>query len=408
MTNDQDNYELYYGNKLWNLLPAIYRALDTDQFNVNGPLRELVNRIGAQAATLRRSIDRMWEDQSIETCDDWVIPYIGDLLATNLVSSLDARGQRLDVAKTIYYRRRKGTLAILEEIAFDITTWNAKVVEFFRRLGRTRHSLDPAIGQASVAHPDIVALQQAEGLIGQLTGTGIGGLADLRNVYGASKAGSAFDEFFHTADFRLGQGKVGWYGIPRLGVFLWRLQSFAVPPTTPVESRQCPGQYTFDPTGREIPLFAAARSGVSGDWTSPAEWQLPTPITPSLLEPALGEDPAYPLYSEIDPNDNSVIPNALGVFRVEGGAYVLIPASDFTADPASLDAPTFSGPAASTPLPAFLIDPTHGRLIDGSLRSPRGDQLRVTYHYGFSSTIGAGPYDRRPGRAAPPTPDPQT
>ena len=25
MTNDQDNYEAYYGDKLWNLLPAIYR-----------------------------------------------------------------------------------------------------------------------------------------------------------------------------------------------------------------------------------------------------------------------------------------------------------------------------------------------------------------------------------------------
>jgi hypothetical protein len=68
----------------------------------------MVNRIGAQAAVLRRSIDRLWQDQSIETCDDWVVPYIADLLATKLVASQDARGQRLDVAKTIYYRRRKG------------------------------------------------------------------------------------------------------------------------------------------------------------------------------------------------------------------------------------------------------------------------------------------------------------
>src|ERR1700730_17987300 len=143
-----DHYEVYYADKLWGLLPTVYRAEDTDQFGANGPLREMVNRIGAQAAILRRSIDRMWEDQSIETCDDWVIPYIGDLLATNLVANLDAPGQRLDVAKTIYYRRRKGTLAILEEIATDITGWEAKVVEFFRRLGRTRHGLDPPIGLA--------------------------------------------------------------------------------------------------------------------------------------------------------------------------------------------------------------------------------------------------------------------
>src|SRR5262245_33477919 len=130
MTNDQDHYEAYHAEKLWRLLPAIYRALDSDQFGVGGPLRELVNRVGAQAAVLRRSLDRMWDDQSIETCDDWVIPYIGDLLATNLVANLDGCAQRLDVAKTIYYRRRKGTPAILEEIARDITGWEARVVEF--------------------------------------------------------------------------------------------------------------------------------------------------------------------------------------------------------------------------------------------------------------------------------------
>src|SRR5215472_2294047 len=134
MPASADQYQSYYQDKLWKLLPAIYRAQDTDELNLNGPLREMVNRIGAQAAILRRSVDRLWEDQSIETCDDWVIPYIGDLLATNLVANLDARNQRLDVAKTIYYPRRKGTVALLEELAKDITGWDTKVVEFFRRL----------------------------------------------------------------------------------------------------------------------------------------------------------------------------------------------------------------------------------------------------------------------------------
>ena len=120
MTGAPDHYEVYYADKLWNLLPAVYRAEDTDQSDAKGPLREIVDRIGTQAAILRRSIDRLWEDQSIETCDDWVIPYIGDLLSTNLVPGLDARGQRLDVAKTIYYRRRKGTLAVLDEIADSV------------------------------------------------------------------------------------------------------------------------------------------------------------------------------------------------------------------------------------------------------------------------------------------------
>ena len=294
------------------------------------------------------------------------------------------------MAKTIYYRRRKGTLAILEEIASDITGWNAKVVEFFRRLGRTRHGLDPAIGLATIADPDVAALQQAEGLVGPLTRTGIGGLADLRNVYGASKAGSAFDEFFHTADFRLAQGQVGWYGIPRLGVFLWRLQSFAVAPTTPVESRQCPGQYTFDPTGREIPLFAVAvATATATTGPRPPNGSFPRRSRPACSSRRWASDPAYPLYSVIDPNDDSVIPNALGVFRQQGG--------DVRADPGervhrrSGDAWTprpSPRPAASTP--PGLPDRSDARPARrGPLRS-RG-RLRVTY-------ITASPRRSGPGR----------
>src|SRR5580698_3973830 len=150
-----DGYVAWYQSKLWQLLPAVYRTADGAVPGVAGPLQELVNRIGAQTATVRRSIDRLWENQSIETCDDWVVPYIGDLLATRLVSCLDARAQRLDVAKTIYYRRRSGTLGVLEELAADIAGRDARVVEFFRRLGRTRHQFDPPIGNAFV--PDAAA-----------------------------------------------------------------------------------------------------------------------------------------------------------------------------------------------------------------------------------------------------------
>lgn len=146
-----DGYVSWYQNKLWQLLPAVYRTQDATVDGVPGPLQELLNRIGAQTATLRRSIDRLWENQSIETCDDWVIPYIGDLLATRLVSCLDARAQRLDVAKTIYYRRRAGTLGLLEELVADIAGRDARAVEFFRRLGRTRHQFDPPIGNAFAA-----------------------------------------------------------------------------------------------------------------------------------------------------------------------------------------------------------------------------------------------------------------
>lgn len=424
---DLDHYEIYYADKLWNLIPAIYRSVDSENFGEKGPLREIVERIGAQAAVVRRSADRLWEDQSIETCDDWVIPYIADLLATNLVAGMGARGQRLDVAKTIYYRRRTGTVGILEEIAHDITGWDARVIEFFRRLGRTRHSFDPEIGLPSETEDcaDNRKLQLAENIIGQWTGTPMGGWADLRNAYGAaqaqspfgiypvSRAPSAFDEYFHTADFRKGQGRSGWYNIQKLGVFLWRLQSFPVDFTTPVQYLNDNNSYTFDPTGREMPLFARSLPSSGADWVSRQEWQLPTPISTPLLRVALTNPAAQltpqelafptlldllsmnllasqPLYAA-----DSEHVNALGIFTKPGSDYEVVPASLIAACPI---------PANSNP--QVVVFPELGKFK--TLAGFNGTPF-VTYCYGFPSTIGAGSYDRRVlGQPAPTPPSPLT
>jgi hypothetical protein len=362
MSLDRDGYEAYYSGKLWGLIPEVYRADDAEGLDGDGPLREIVNRIGAQATIVRRSMDRLWDDQSIETSDDWVIPYIGDLLATNLVAPMGSRAQRLDVAKTVYYRRRKGTLGILEEIANDVTGWDARVVEFFRRLERTRHNLDPPIGwPADSARPDdAVKLQTTEGLVGSLTRTPMGGFADLRSTYGATRANSAFDEYFHTADVRAGGETTGWYGIPRLGVFLWRLRSFEVMGATPVPVNGCPDYFTFDPTGRSIPLFArASRSGASygAQWSPPEEWQLPTAIGKGLLN---AEGP-------------NLYPESLAVPAPAGSPFNVVPPAQLTVFPAC-----------------------------GSFRFTGATSgIAASYHYGFSSAIGAGPYDRRIGGSLP-------
>ena len=377
----RDLYPQYYADKLWDLLPEVYRSTDTDAFGTNGPLREMVNRIGATAAELRRGIDRMWEDQSIETCDDWVIPYIAKLLDTHLVLGLDPRGQRLDVANTIDYRRRKGTLALLEQLASDITSWDAKAVEFFHRLGRTRHGLDPPIGPAAAPGDDLHRLRLAEGLTGRLTGTMIGGFANLRNVYGARKARSAFDEFFYTADTRAGVGTAGWYAMPHLGVFVWRLLSLPTGPVTPVPVLNCPGWFTFDPTGRDVPLFAPRRDGDRfGDhWVSPTEGQLPGPISRVLLyaDIALGAN-GVGLYAS-----NEATPGALSVWDVPGSPLDLALVS-----PADL-----------------TLRPEQGRFArDGS---PPPADVVAHYCYGFPSLIGAGPYDRRGRTITIPTPTPE-
>jgi hypothetical protein len=58
-------------------------------------------RLERRRAFLRRSQDRLWEDVFIDSCDEWAVPYIGDLVGTRMISALNARGRRVDVAKTV-------------------------------------------------------------------------------------------------------------------------------------------------------------------------------------------------------------------------------------------------------------------------------------------------------------------
>lgn len=413
-----DGYEAWYQSKLWNLLPGIYRAQDATVAGVPGPLQELTGRLGAQAAVLRRSIDRLWENQSIETCDDWVIPYIGDLLATRLVACLDARAQRLDVAKTIYYRRRAGTLGLLEELVADIAGRDARAVEFFRRLGRTRHQFDPPIGNAfdidapawaantdyapgaivangvnayvcvaggisggapgpvgggtAIADGGVtwsfyqpagsLALTVIEGLAGANSRTLAGGFADLRNAYAASNTDGPFDEFAHTADLRRGAQSFGWYNISHLGVFIWWLHSYGIIAATPVPSVPVKGGgpspcFSFDPSGRQIQLYApSSRTSASfgDDWVSPNEWQLPVPIRETLWS-------AYP--------DELYFAEGAGpaAFWVGLGG---------------------GGPPAPLPRDQLSIHPDRG--VFSFIASPPIGQIVASYHFGFTSTIGAG------------------
>src|SRR5260370_15825770 len=138
-----DNFQTYFAEKLWEMIPTFYR--DEDGLAENpGVLRSIVEIVAEQATYLRRSSDHLWDDQFIDLCSSWAIPYIADLVGTRLVSSLNQRGQRIDVAKTIYYRRRKGTLRVLEELISHIASSEGVVNEEFRRLARTFHGFDPA------------------------------------------------------------------------------------------------------------------------------------------------------------------------------------------------------------------------------------------------------------------------
>jgi hypothetical protein len=141
-----DQYERFFAEKLWELIPGVYKSED-GLAERPGTLRAFIELIAEQAALLRRSHDKLWDDAFIDLCDDWAVPYIGDLVATRMVSALNPRGRRVDVAKTIYYRRRKGTPRVLEELIADITGWDGKVVESFRFLMRCQHRLDPPLAE---------------------------------------------------------------------------------------------------------------------------------------------------------------------------------------------------------------------------------------------------------------------
>jgi hypothetical protein len=269
-----DHFDRYYAEKLWATIPEHYREQD-GLAEPRGVLRGFIEVLAQQAATLRRSNDRLWDDQFIDLCADWAVPYIGELVATRMVSALNLRGRRVDVAKTIYYRRRAGTPRILEELIADITGWEGKLVEEFRRLGRARHGLDP----------------QPQRYAGLLTGTMPGGWADLRSAHGAELADSPFDEYHHTPDVRRPRGRDGRYGIAKLGFHLYRLASTRLDDITP-RPGPIAGTFTFDPSGRDIPLFARRHRTDDRErfdweeWISAKEWEVPAPIRCRLLNHA--------------------------------------------------------------------------------------------------------------------------
>src|SRR2546426_12754140 len=125
-------------NRIYDLLPAIYRIRDAELaarlseaegVEQQGPLKALLSVIAEQAAVLEENLDQLYDDLFIETCAEWVVPYIGDLVGARGVAQFPGGAkftQRGFVANTLAYRRRKGTAAVLAQLARDVTEWNAR------------------------------------------------------------------------------------------------------------------------------------------------------------------------------------------------------------------------------------------------------------------------------------------
>ena len=61
-------------DRLYHLLPAIYRMRDSDQ---GEPLRALLSLIEKEYDGVEQDIGALYENWFIETCQEWVVPYIG-------------------------------------------------------------------------------------------------------------------------------------------------------------------------------------------------------------------------------------------------------------------------------------------------------------------------------------------
>ncbi|HVL26286.1 MAG TPA: hypothetical protein VM450_19500 [Thermomicrobiales bacterium] len=419
----RDGFATYFTERLWEMIPETYRHEDGLASNP-GVLRALVETLAAQAAIVRRSHDKVWDDAFIDLCDDWAIPYLADLLGTRLVSVLNPRGRRIDVAKTIYYRRRKGTPRVLEELISDISEWEGVVVETFRRLGRHRHGLDPA----------------PLPLAGRLSGTLPGGWADLRRADAAALAGGPFDEYHHTPDGRRHRGADGRYAIPKVAFHLYRLASHRVEEAF-AKPRPDGLSFSVDPSGRDIPLFMPRSRPADYDaWHAAREWEVPGPIACRLLGDAayqIGEATVQALVDDeglstpaaddlrgvrdirfasesrlretvasfANAAEILAAPMFAALLRLalvpECGKAALLPnAVSIEEEPGvgvpveSIAAGNLQGWAANAPGKRLVIDPQRGRLL--FLGAAPAGPVRVTFHYGFSGAFGATTSPLRP------------
>jgi len=139
--------------------------------------------------------------------------------------------QRALVANTLADRRRKGTAAILEQLARDVTEWDASVVEYFQLLAVTQYMKH--IRPRNVAFMDLRKNEALESL---------GTRSRLPLIRGSEAHPAAAGPLQH----------------PNIGIFLWRIGSHVLTnsPAFQVDSRR----YRFDPLGRDTPLYNAVET----------------------------------------------------------------------------------------------------------------------------------------------------
>lgn len=204
---------------LFDRLPEIYRVRDAEQ-SPPDQLRAYLGAVEQIFEALHDDIGRLYDDLFIDTCDDWVVPYLADLLGTTHLKG-EPRTLRADVADTIALRRRKGTLGAIERLAVNLTGWACRAVELRENLAWAQH-LNHQRPDASGTPPyqDARLLALGHGV------TPRGGTAPMRDPAALALIGTPFDHFAYTADVRPASDLARHVNLPNLAVFLWRLVDY--------------------------------------------------------------------------------------------------------------------------------------------------------------------------------------
>lgn len=329
--------------------------------STQGPLKALCHIFADQLSVVEENLSQLYDDLFIETCTDWVIPYIGDLIGYQTLNPLDKLQslERAEVAHTIALRRRKGTAAVLEQLARDVTQWNARAVEFFQLLSTTQYMNHLRPGNHYSP--------------------------DLRRWESLSRIGGAFDSCAHTVDVRRIETKKGKYNIPNIGIFLWRLNAYlhTRSPALKLDDQR----WFISPLGHPLQLFnrPLAEEQIS-HLAEPVN--VPEPISRRMLDKYLK------LYygSAEDPKQGDKPENK--VDNVNPSIVLYIDGNEIARS--KIKACNLSDIAgnkwAHQPEAGFyLIDPVLGRVVCPS----KPQSIEVTYHRGFSASMGGGEYSRK-------------
>jgi hypothetical protein len=355
--------------RLYRNLPAVYRLQDGA---IGEPLRALLGVMETQLTTLRNDIGALYDNWFIETCDEWVVPYIGDLLGVRSQYIFDNQTMTLRpfVANTLRYRRKKGTAAMLEGLAADVTGWRASAVEFFQLLGTTQHLNH--IRKQDLRTPD------------------------LRDSDALELLGGPFERSMRFAEVRHISSGTGKYNIGNVGIFLWRLKSHFVDRAPAIPSlADGDGCFRFSQLGADSRLFNRART-VTG---RVAEADMPGPLRARAVYDELeaaraamsaGESPLWRYF-----DDEPVVAIYRDGQPVARENIQICDLSGWSTPPTAETVPL---PDGAPPLVCQVsVDPKLGRVIflDGKTQS----SVHVSYFHGFSADLGGGSYTRLPGTA---------